>query len=825
MDFVRRWSEKTEIGVGRFIHWLGVTASKFYDWRQRYGGVNEHNGWVPRDFWLERWEKEAIIDFHMKNPLEGYRRLTFMMLDADVVAVSPASVWRVLKQAGLPSRWKTKPSRKGIGFEPIMTAPLRNNPCPKPAGGRSKALWLCTLIVIAFALPAMAQVNGAIYTTNSAGTSVNGNIYDAKTDVYLSGGPQNTKDKGLVPDGNYYFQVTDPSGAVLLSLDNVKCRVVVVSNGRVSGVPGDNAGGFGDPTCYHMPGTQNDSNGALPVQLCSNGLACDAPNSYKDTPNPGGEYKAWMTPVADYGEACAPNHGSFGFCDSDSKTDNFKVKKANVGLVTVCKFNDLNGTGTRDTGEPLIPFCPITAAGVDTLTGPIGTVSTQTDATGCVSFSVSNFTSNGGNVTLTEGLLTGWQQTAPPDGTYTVPDGNPNNTNGTVTVTVLNGVESFTVAAGDSVTAPYFGNTCLVDACGGNTIELTVTKDANPSLTRTFTWGITKDVDKTEIDTAPGGNTTFNYTVSVTHNSGTDSGWQVTGKIKVTNPSLIDITGVNVSDAVDNGGNCTLSGGTGITVPAKSEVDVPYTCTYGNLPASGTNTATAAWDSSSASGTASIDFTNAAINAVDGSVTVTDSLGGTLGTVSSTDPSPQTFTYSNTVSGTPGTCVTQNNTATFTTDTTSTTGSASKSGKVCEGADLVVSKTATATSVPKITKTVDSSRINTFSGGSATFNYTVIVTVSGWNVSGTITVSNPNDWEAVTVSAKLAANEGRIESRFNHEGGLVVSALESVGRRQAGVNWLRVAPNRGECRTALFILSCGLFRGPRSHRKRKKSPV
>ena len=35
----------------------------------------------------------------------------------------------------------------------------------------------------------------------------------------------------------------------------------------------------------------------------------------------------------------------------------------------------------------------------------------------------------------------------------------------------------------------------------------------------------------------------------------------------------------------------------------------------------------------------------------------------------------------------------------------------------------------------------------------------------------------------------------------------MVSALESVGRRQAGVNWLRVAPNRGECRTALFILS------------------
>lgn len=49
-----------------------------------------------------------IIDFLGKNPLEGYRRLTFMMLDVDVVAVSLASVWRVLKQAGLLSRWKAR---------------------------------------------------------------------------------------------------------------------------------------------------------------------------------------------------------------------------------------------------------------------------------------------------------------------------------------------------------------------------------------------------------------------------------------------------------------------------------------------------------------------------------------------------------------------------------------------------------------------------------------------------------------------------------------------------------------------------------------------
>lgn len=123
VDFVRCWSEKTELGAGQFIVWLGIAASKFYNWRERYGKVNEHNGWIPRDFWLEAWEKHEIVDFHLKNPLEGYRRLTFMMLDADIVAVSPSSVWRVLGQAGLMGKWNGKASQKGTGFE----QPLRAN--------------------------------------------------------------------------------------------------------------------------------------------------------------------------------------------------------------------------------------------------------------------------------------------------------------------------------------------------------------------------------------------------------------------------------------------------------------------------------------------------------------------------------------------------------------------------------------------------------------------------------------------------------------------------------------------------------------------------
>ena len=100
VDFVNRGSRRTEVAVVRMVNWLGVSSSTFYDWRSRHGKVNEHNAWVPRDHWLEDWEKAAIPDFERDHLREGYRRLAFMMLDADVVAVSPSSVYRVLKAAG-----------------------------------------------------------------------------------------------------------------------------------------------------------------------------------------------------------------------------------------------------------------------------------------------------------------------------------------------------------------------------------------------------------------------------------------------------------------------------------------------------------------------------------------------------------------------------------------------------------------------------------------------------------------------------------------------------------------------------------------------------
>jgi transposase InsO family protein len=117
VDYVRYWKDRTKLPAKRLVSWLDLGQSKFSAWKSRYGKLNEHNGWIPRDHWLEEWEKAAMVDFERQYPLEGYRRLAFMMLDRDVVAASPSSVYRVLKAAGRIGRSTAKPSKKGTGFQ------------------------------------------------------------------------------------------------------------------------------------------------------------------------------------------------------------------------------------------------------------------------------------------------------------------------------------------------------------------------------------------------------------------------------------------------------------------------------------------------------------------------------------------------------------------------------------------------------------------------------------------------------------------------------------------------------------------------------------
>jgi hypothetical protein len=160
--------------------------------------------------------------------------------------------------------------------------------------------------------------SGAIFTTVADGTEVNYNIYQSKFDVYLDGGPGPGAPQHAagLDDGVYVFQVTDPSGKTLLSTDPVECRQFTVVDGVIESTA--------PSSCGHVTGLDVDHN-ATTVQLMP----------FNDTPNPGGEYKVWVTLLEDYVcnnnlsiVDCGPKKGgaAHGFVPRHSKTDNFKVR-------------------------------------------------------------------------------------------------------------------------------------------------------------------------------------------------------------------------------------------------------------------------------------------------------------------------------------------------------------------------------------------------------------------------------------------------------------------------------------------------------------------
>lgn len=217
--------------------------------------------------------------------------------------------------------------------------------------------------------------------------------------------------------------------------------------------------------------------------------------------------------------------------------------------------------------------------------------------------------------------------------------------------------------------------------------DLIINKTATPSYALAYLWTISKSVDKTVVKQF-GGTATFNYTVQVGYDAGTAGNWQVTGVIKVENPNTFDVASVDVTDAVNNGGTCTVDGGEDVTVPGKGFVELNYVCTYTAAPSPlyGTNTARAEWFEGGlkhVSTDVDFDFSTTTPNLIDECVNVTDSYAGTLGTVCVGDINPTEFTYSRTIPLPQYGCLSYDNTATFTTNDTGSTGSASQTVMVC----------------------------------------------------------------------------------------------------------------------------------------------
>jgi hypothetical protein len=361
------------------------------------------------------------------------------------------------------------------------------------------ALSLSAFLVLGLAVTYAAQPpgggSGAIFTTTPDGGIVNENVhYEGRHFVYLDGGPkQNAPAHAAGLDEGYYvFQITDPPGKLLLSRDPARCRIVHVNAEGVidalvpptdagvagyTGATSDNWADDGDnqqkqykdEPC-HVPGPLPDSNpgtyaptpditgvgrhdtnpdvdhndvGAIVVQMMPYGL----------TPNPGGVYKAWMTPIEAYVTVKGANlndvpdpikgkvrpHDCFDFCAKAdpgfepshryTKTDNFKVTEQFPAEITVRKFEDLNGNGIWDPDEPEIGLdkCVDEATG-DFITCPGGWPYDFTEPLDGGTKTQKFFTPKThvagipGIYTAEEYFLLGWVQTASrQDGTYLIP--------------------------------------------------------------------------------------------------------------------------------------------------------------------------------------------------------------------------------------------------------------------------------------------------------------------------------------------------------------------------------------------------------------------
>ena len=69
-------------------------------------------GILPKGHWILPEERERILSFKRQHPTVGGVRLAYMMLDQGVAAVSPSTVFRVLREAGLSSQWTLPEGRK-----------------------------------------------------------------------------------------------------------------------------------------------------------------------------------------------------------------------------------------------------------------------------------------------------------------------------------------------------------------------------------------------------------------------------------------------------------------------------------------------------------------------------------------------------------------------------------------------------------------------------------------------------------------------------------------------------------------------------------------
>ena len=108
LALIARTRARTGWTVRRILARLGLARSTYRAWVARAAAAalaDRPPGAPGLDAVLPE-ETTAVRRYALAHPRDGYRRLAWQMVDADVAYVSPSSVYRILREADLLSRWK-----------------------------------------------------------------------------------------------------------------------------------------------------------------------------------------------------------------------------------------------------------------------------------------------------------------------------------------------------------------------------------------------------------------------------------------------------------------------------------------------------------------------------------------------------------------------------------------------------------------------------------------------------------------------------------------------------------------------------------------------
>lgn len=273
--------------------------------------------------------------------------------------------------------------------------------------------------------------------------------------------------------------------------------------------------------------------------------------------------------------------------------------------------------------------------------------------------------------------------------------------------------------------------------------EVSVTKDARTSFTRTWQWRIDKSVSPEFWQLFTGDSGTSRYTVAVERAGYTDSNWAVAGTIRIYNPAPTAATIQSVTDTVSPGIAAAVD--CGVSLPHTLAGGETLECSYqAALPdgAARTNTATATTTGPVAggSGSAAVEF-GSPTTQVNATVTASDSNGGSWQFSDTGSVSYDRTFVCNADQGVHG------NIATLV-----ETGQSDGASVSVQCYNLDVTKDAH-TSLDRtwewtILKSADQTAITLSPGQQFLVHYEVELSASssdsGWSVHGTITIENPN---------------------------------------------------------------------------------